>query len=45
MRESNEWRKKKESIMVKGYLEELTEGITIPMIQIPARASSWVNPL
>jgi formylglycine-generating enzyme required for sulfatase activity len=36
VREGNEWRKKEESIRVKGYREELSEGVAITMVQIPA---------
>jgi formylglycine-generating enzyme required for sulfatase activity len=36
VREGNEWRKKEESIRVKGYLEELAEGVALTMLQIPA---------
>jgi len=36
VREGNEWRKKEEPITVKGYVEELAEGVAITMVQIPA---------
>lgn len=36
VREGNEWRKREEPISVKGYLEELAEGIALTMIEIPA---------
>jgi formylglycine-generating enzyme required for sulfatase activity len=34
-REGNAWRRKEEAIMVKGYREELADGISISMIHIP----------
>ena len=35
VREGNAWRRKEEAIMVKGYREELADGISISMIHIP----------
>jgi formylglycine-generating enzyme required for sulfatase activity len=44
VREGNEWRKKEEPITVKGYLEELAEGVAITMLQIPAGAFLMGSP-
>ena len=36
VREGKEWRKREESITVEGYQEELSKGVAITMLQIPA---------
>jgi formylglycine-generating enzyme required for sulfatase activity len=36
LREGNQWRHQEEAITVTGYMEELGDGVTIAMIQIPA---------
>lgn len=40
----NQWRKKEESIIVRGYREELVDGIAISMLQIPGGEFNFGSP-